>query len=94
MSEQHHDTPPLAEPVTRQRVGSRHPVSVGHLVAGITLLGLAVVWALVAGDVVEGSEVRFLLPVPWILAGVAGLLALVASDRRTLAARRAGSAES
>lgn len=70
-------------------VGGRHPVSIGHLVMGVALLGLAVVWALVASDAVEGSDIRFLLPAPWILAGVAGLLALITSDRRALAAQRA-----
>lgn len=70
--------------------GARHPVSTGHLVLGMAFLGLAVVWALVVADVVEGSDIRYLLPLPWILAGLAGLTALVASDRRLLAARRSG----
>lgn len=68
--------------------GGRHPVSIGHLVVGVALLGIAVVWALVAGGAVAGSDIRFLLPAPWIIAGVAGLATLIASDRRTLAARR------
>lgn len=68
--------------IPRQTGPARHPVVVGHLVMGIALLGLVAVWALVAGDVVEGSDIRFLLPVPWVLAGVAGLVALIASDRR------------
>ncbi|CAN5173227.1 hypothetical protein BH09ACT12_BH09ACT12_24580 [soil metagenome] len=72
----------------RQATGARHPVSIGHLVMGVALLGLAVVWALVAGDTVEGKDIRFLLPAPWIIAGVAGLVALIASDRRTLSAQR------
>lgn len=69
---------------------ARHPVVIGHLVMGVAFLGLLTVWALVAGDVVEGSDIRFLLPAPWVLAGVAGLLALVASDRRRHARRQAG----
>ena len=68
--------------------GARHPVSIGHLVVGVALLGLGVVWALVAGNAVEGKDIRFLLPAPWIIAGVAGLVALIASDRRALAAQR------
>ena len=68
--------------------GARHPVSIGHLVMGVALLGLGVVWGLIEGWAVEGDDIRFLLPAPWILAGVAGLAALVTSDRRALAAQR------
>ncbi|WP_300406718.1 hypothetical protein [Nocardioides sp.] len=68
--------------------GARHPVSIGHLVMGVALLGLGVVWGLIEGGAVEGDDIRFLLPAPWILAGVAGLAALVTSDRRALAAQR------
>ena len=66
----------------------RHPVSVGHLVMGIAFLGLVVVWALVEGDVVEGSEVRWLMPLPWVFAGAAGLLASLLVGRN--AATRTG----
>ncbi len=52
-----------------QRESGRHPVNVGHLVMGIALLGLVAVWALVVSDVVEGDDVRWLLPAPWVLAG-------------------------
>lgn len=52
----------------------RHPVDVGHLVMGIALLGLVAVWAVVQSDAVRGEDVRWLLPLPWVLAGVAGLL--------------------
>ena len=88
MSEQDHTrTEPLRhdaaeQPDTAQRGGGRHPVVVGHLVMGVALLGLLGVWALVAGDVVAGGDIRILLPAPWILAGLAGLVALVTADRR------------
>lgn len=72
---------------------ARHPVSIGHLVMGVALLGLVVIWALMTGDVVAGKDIRYLLPAPWIVAGVAGLVALIASDRRTLASRRAVQSE-
>ena len=49
---------------------------------GVAFAGLTVVWALVAFDVVAGDDVRWLLPVPWVLAGLAGLVGLVARDRR------------
>lgn len=64
----------------------RHPVNVGHLVMGVAFLGLVGVWALVQGDVVAGGDVRWLLPVPWVFAGAAGVLAtiLTARHRATL----------
>jgi len=63
----------------RTRRPGFHPVNIGHLVMGIALLGIAVVWALISADVVTGADVRWLLPVPWVLAGAVGL---VASTRR------------
>ena len=92
MSE-HPDNPAEHPAEHPARHPARHPLSIGHLVMGVAFLGLAAVWALVATDTVEGSDIRFLLPVPWILAGVAGLVALVAADRRTLAAQRSGTLE-
>ncbi len=70
--------------------GGRHPVNVGHLVMGIALLGLVVVWALIVGDVVEGEDVRWLLPAPWVLAGAAGLIALAATGHRGRENRQVG----
>ena len=61
----------------------RHPVNVGHLVMGIAFVCLAVVWSLVEYDVVTGRDIRWLLPVPWVLAGAAGLVAsAIAGTRR------------
>jgi hypothetical protein len=74
----------------RQRESGRHPVNVGHLVMGIALLGLFTTWALIAGDVVEGEDVRWLLPMPWVLAGAAGLAALAVSGRRGQETRQVG----
>ncbi|MFC4784296.1 hypothetical protein ACT8ZV_07465 [Nocardioides sp. MAHUQ-72] len=72
------------------RPSGRHPVNVGHLVMGLAFLGLVGVWALVQGDVVEGREVRWLLPLPWVLAGIAGLLAATLSSRDRWGARQTG----
>ncbi len=69
--------------------GARHPLSIGHLVVGVALLGALGTWALVVLDLVAGADLRFLLPVPWVLGGLAGLLALIVSDRRALRAQRA-----
>lgn len=77
------DTPGLV-------ASGRHPVNIGHLVMGVAFAGLLAVWALVAGDTVEGGDIRWLLPVPWVLAGVAGLVGLVAADRRRVGRRQVG----
>jgi hypothetical protein len=64
--------------------GWRHPVNVGHLVMGIAFAGMVLVWALVAGDVVDDGDIRWLLPIPWVGAGAAGLVAMaIAARRRT-----------
>lgn len=76
--------------LTQAPVSGRHPVNIGHLVMGVAFAGLAVVWALVVSDVVEGDDIRWLLPVPWVLAGVAGLVGLIASDRRRAGSRQRG----
>ena len=74
----------------RERESGRHPVNVGHLVMGIALLGLVVSWALIVGDVVEGDNVRWLLPTPWVLAGAAGLIALAVGGHRGHESRQVG----
>ena len=59
-----------------------HPVNIGHLVMGVAFAGMVLVWALVQGDVVDTSELRWLLPLPWLAAGAAGLAATVWPGRR------------
>lgn len=65
------------------RAGS-HPVNVGHLVMGLAFLGLTGIWALFSAGVVESGDVRWLLPLPWVVAGAVGLVATTMSG----AARR------
>lgn len=60
----------------------RHPVNIGHLVMGLALLGAVAVWAVVQSDLVASDEVRWLLPLPWVFAGAAGLIALTLAGRR------------
>ena len=60
----------------------RHPVNIGHLVMGLAFAGLVVIWALIEGDVIADSDIRWLLPIPWVLAGTAGLLAATLGNRR------------
>jgi hypothetical protein len=52
-----------------------HPVNIGHLVMGVAFAGLTVIWALFISDTVQGHDLRWLLPIPWVLAGAAGLIA-------------------
>jgi hypothetical protein len=57
---------------------------------GIAFLGLVGVWALIQGDVVGDGDVRWLLPVPWVLAGLAGLLAIGLSGSKRWSTRQTG----
>jgi hypothetical protein len=58
-----------------------HPVHVGHLVMGLAFLGLVAIWGAVQTGTVATDNVRWLLPLPWVFAGLAGLLAVVFSGR-------------
>lgn len=60
---------------------ARHPVNIGQLVMGVAFLGLVAIWALIEGGAVSSDDVRWLLPVPWVFAGLAGLLAATRSGR-------------
>lgn len=71
---QQHPAEPAAET-------GRHPVNIGHLVMGVAFIGLTLVWALVASDTVEGADIRWLMPIPWVAAGIAGVLATVLTNR-------------
>ncbi len=81
-------TPPSTTETERE--SGRHPVNVGHLVMGVALLGLVAIWALIVGDVVEGDDVRWLLPTPWVLAGAAGLTAMAVNGHRGNEKRQVG----
>lgn len=72
------------------RESGRHPVNVGHLVMGVAFLGLVGIWSLYQGDVVDTGNVRWLLPVPWVLAGLAGLLAIGLSSGKRWTTRQTG----
>jgi hypothetical protein len=68
----------------------RHPVNIGHLVMGIAFVGLVGIWALVQGKVVNHDDIRWLLPIPWVFAGVAGLLATTLTAKNRHATRQTG----
>ncbi|TQL70172.1 hypothetical protein FB381_4100 [Nocardioides albertanoniae] len=64
-------------PEPEKRSG-RHPVNIGHLVMGIAFLVFAGAWALIMSGAVVVNDVedlRWLLPLPWIVGGSVGLLA-------------------
>ncbi len=65
-----------------RRPSGRHPVNVGQLVMGLAFLGLVGIWGLVESGVAHSHDVRWLLPVPWVVAGAAGLVAATLSNRR------------
>ena len=60
----------------------RHPVNVGQLVMGIAFAGMVLVWALIVGDVVANDDIQWLMPIPWVSAGIAGLVAMAAAAAR------------
>lgn len=68
--------------MSEQDSSGRHPVNVGHLVMGVAFLGILATWALYEGGVVAAGELRWLLPVPWLAAGLAGLGAMTFGSRR------------
>lgn len=67
-------TGPLDAP---ERPSGRHPVNITQLVMGVAFAGMVLVWALVQGDAVAADELRWLMPIPWLAAGAAGLAATV-----------------
>ncbi|WP_203338666.1 hypothetical protein [Nocardioides limicola] len=50
----------------------KRSINIGHLVMGVAFLGLVAVWLLLETGVVD--DFRWLLPLPWLAAGVVGLL--------------------
>lgn len=54
---------------------NRNPVRIGHLVMGVLFGIFVVLWALVDTDVVDHSQLHWLIPVPFLVAGAAGLIA-------------------
>ena len=89
MSDTHTDTQVVQEQ-PRFLAGGRHPVNIGHLVMGLAFLGLAGIWLLIINDVVDDDQIRFLLPLPWVLAGLGGLTALAVSGTRKYSTRATG----
>jgi hypothetical protein len=84
MSEHGSDpTQPLEERARRSFAAGIHPVNVLHLVFGVAFLGMVVNWALIQSDTVGTDGLRWLLPIPWVAAGAAGLIAATPRLRGT-----------
>lgn len=87
MSNDYGTEPQPTAPTTDDRsvlAAWRHPVNVGHLVMGVAFAGMVLVWALIAGGVVADDDIRWLMPIPWVSAGGAGLVAMaLAAQRRS-----------
>lgn len=73
---------PVPAPEAVRDTSGRHPVNIGHLVMGVAFLGLTVIWALFESDTIGSEDLHWLMPLPWLAAGVAGLLAVVLTGRR------------
>lgn len=67
-----------------QPTPSTHQVRVSHLVFGVLFLGVAALWGLNAADIVQvGLKVGYLVPGVLVLAGVVGLVAVLANHSRS-----------
>lgn len=72
------------------RPSGRHQLNIGHLVMGLAFLCIVGVWALVQTDTVNGDDIRWLMPIPWVVAGVAGLVATAVTGPKRYAVRQTG----
>ena len=60
-----------------------HPVRVVHLVFGLLLVAFLTLWAMVETDAIDQGELHWLIPVPFLVLGAAGLgLSLVRAVRK------------
>ena len=59
--------------------GGKHPVNILHLVMGVIFLGIVTVWALIEGQIASTDDLRWLIPLPWVIAGTAGLIVIMMS---------------
>lgn len=55
-----------------------HPLNVSYLVVGLVFLGLAGAWGLNEIGAIDFAQMRWLLPLTLVAAGVVGLVAVAA----------------
>ena len=79
-----YDTEAAAQPEPDQSVITswRHPVNIGHLVMGTAFAGTVIVWAIFSGGAIRDDNIGWLMGIPWVGAGAAGLVAMAVSARR------------
>ena len=75
---------------SEERPRGVHQLNIGHLVMGVALLGIVGVWALAESDTVRGDDIHWLMPIPWVVAGVVGLVATAITGTRRYAVRQTG----
>jgi hypothetical protein len=61
---------------------SKRPLSIPHLVFGLVFLGASVLWAVGAGTDAEAPDLAVMAPAVLIVAGVIGLIGVIANARR------------
>jgi hypothetical protein len=83
-----HDTTAIED--RAQEATGWHTVNIGHLVMGTAFVGLVAVWALISSDAVELVDAHWLLPAPWLLAGLVGLAATVLRNVRRRPGKMSG----
>lgn len=72
----------MSTPAPTMHPTPRRRLKVGHLVSGIVLLGLALLWLLDAAGLMIGISWTYLVPLLLIGAGVLGLIASIAGGVR------------
>lgn len=60
-----------------------HPVNLTHLIMGVAFACFVGIWAAIMLGPLEFDDLRWVLPVPWLVAGSAGLLAATLGRRRS-----------
>lgn len=65
-----------------ERTSGFHPVNLTHLIMGVALACFAGMWAAIVLGPLELDALRWVLPVPWLAAGTAGLVAATVGRRR------------
>ncbi|MGL5825256.1 MAG: hypothetical protein ACRCYU_10640 [Nocardioides sp.] len=74
---------PIAPPIVQDGpTRGTHPVNVLHLVMGVVFLGLVTIWGLFENEIASTDDLRWLIPLPWVIAGAASLIVLTMSGRR------------
>ena len=72
-------------PDAASEAGGKHPVNILHLVMGVVFLGVVTIWGLIQQQFASTDDLRWLIPLPWVIAGATGLAVITMSSRRQVA---------